>query len=242
MKCNISATGCATSRAVVGCGKISASQGTWGWHFHLQYPSCRSNWRSLHHRNTHLVPAIRKNLLPPTGLETKISCEIIRCCWDEGEYLAMQQELKTHLKLHSKFTFYLQIYYFFCTSWTICAQIVARRESVAVPGRKDERITHKKMACQDIHNRGCGCWRPNVISHMEWLTFEKLHGESTHPRILNINKNLPFLGDLSSNHRQKHHMRCQRFSRFCFILGSTAGALGCKNLKVLFLKLFLQDI
>lgn len=119
--------------------------------------------------------------------------------WDEGEYLAMQQELNTHLKLHSKFTFYLQIYHFFRTSWTICAQIVARRESVAVPGRKDERITHKKMACQDIHNRGCGCWiadlgRPKVISYMEWLTFEKIHGKNTHPRILNINKKPTFFG------------------------------------------------
>lgn len=94
----------------------------------------------------------------------------------------MQQELNTHLKLHSKFTFDLQIYHFFCTSWTICAQIVARRESVAVPGRKDERITHKKMACQDIHNWGCGCWiadlgRPKDHK-LHGLAFEKIYGKT----------------------------------------------------------------
>ncbi len=38
-------------------GEFPCFRRTWGWHFRLQYPSCTSNWRSLHHRNTHLVPA-----------------------------------------------------------------------------------------------------------------------------------------------------------------------------------------
>ena len=64
-----------------------------------------------------------------------------------------------------KFTVYLHIYHFFCTSWTICAQIVTRRESVAVPGRKDERITHKKMAC-DQPRLWLQIWGTKLISYI----------------------------------------------------------------------------